>query len=102
MEEGLPRIKFKRVCVFCGSNSGNREIFSNATLDLANELVILLSLITHTLSSSSSSFLNWVFHVFTLGSLESNKVTTFELKNAVLMIRTIKLVAFVVGITIYR
>ncbi|OVA04459.1 Cytokinin riboside 5'-monophosphate phosphoribohydrolase LOG [Macleaya cordata] len=31
--------RFKRVCVFCGSNSGNREVFSNAALDLGNELV---------------------------------------------------------------
>ncbi|GAY57523.1 hypothetical protein CUMW_180110 [Citrus unshiu] len=31
--------KFKRVCVFCGSNSGNRKIFSDAALDLATQLV---------------------------------------------------------------
>ncbi|KAK9273540.1 hypothetical protein L1049_018350 [Liquidambar formosana] len=31
--------KFKRVCVFCGSNSGNRKIFSDAALDLGRELV---------------------------------------------------------------
>ncbi|GAV71876.1 Lysine_decarbox domain-containing protein [Cephalotus follicularis] len=31
--------KFKRVCVFCGSNSGNRNIFSDAALDLGRELV---------------------------------------------------------------
>ncbi|GLT69904.1 hypothetical protein SLA2020_420160 [Shorea laevis] len=30
---------FKRVCVFCGSNSGNRKIFSDAALDLGTELV---------------------------------------------------------------
>ncbi|KAH6829827.1 putative lysine decarboxylase family protein [Perilla frutescens var. hirtella] len=32
-------VKFKRVCVFCGSNVGNREIFSDAALDLGQELV---------------------------------------------------------------
>ncbi|GLT26986.1 hypothetical protein SLA2020_020190 [Shorea laevis] len=31
--------KFKRVCVFCGSNSGNRQIFSDAALDFAGQLV---------------------------------------------------------------
>lgn len=31
--------KFQRVCVFCGSNSGYRKIFSEAALDLAGELV---------------------------------------------------------------
>ncbi|XP_021891071.1 probable cytokinin riboside 5'-monophosphate phosphoribohydrolase LOGL1 isoform X2 [Carica papaya] len=31
--------KFKRVCVFCGSNSGNRKIFSDAALDLGKQLV---------------------------------------------------------------
>ncbi|KAK9131237.1 hypothetical protein Sjap_011724 [Stephania japonica] len=33
------RIKFKRVCVFCGSSSGNRKVFSDAAIDLGNELV---------------------------------------------------------------
>ena len=36
--------KFKRVCVFCGSNSGNRKIFGDAALDLGRELVCTLSL----------------------------------------------------------
>ncbi|KAF8403966.1 hypothetical protein HHK36_012074 [Tetracentron sinense] len=31
--------KFNRVCVFCGSNSGYRKIFSDAALDLGRELV---------------------------------------------------------------
>ncbi|KAJ9697722.1 hypothetical protein PVL29_007038 [Vitis rotundifolia] len=31
--------KFKRVCVYCGSNSGNRKIFSDAALDLGREMV---------------------------------------------------------------
>nr|KYP70313.1 UPF0717 protein At5g11950 family [Cajanus cajan] len=39
MEEGYPRSKFKTVCVFCGSNSGNRQVFSDAAIQLGNELV---------------------------------------------------------------
>ncbi|KAG8657750.1 probable cytokinin riboside 5'-monophosphate phosphoribohydrolase LOGL1 isoform X2 [Manihot esculenta] len=31
--------KFKRVCVFCGSNLGNKKIFSDAALDLGIQLV---------------------------------------------------------------
>ncbi|KAB2627861.1 cytokinin riboside 5'-monophosphate phosphoribohydrolase LOG8-like [Pyrus ussuriensis x Pyrus communis] len=31
--------KFRRICVFCGSNSGRRKVFSDATLELGNELV---------------------------------------------------------------
>uniref|UniRef100_A0A7N0V2A0 Cytokinin riboside 5'-monophosphate phosphoribohydrolase n=1 Tax=Kalanchoe fedtschenkoi TaxID=63787 RepID=A0A7N0V2A0_KALFE len=31
--------KFKKICVFCGSNSGNRDVFGDAALDLGNELV---------------------------------------------------------------
>ena len=38
-EEGNTKSGFKRVCVFCGSNSGNREVFSDAALELGNELV---------------------------------------------------------------
>lgn len=30
---------FKKICVFCGSNSGYRKIFSDAALDLGRELV---------------------------------------------------------------
>ena len=37
--EGNVSGKFKRVCVFCGSNSGNRKVFSDAAIDLGNELV---------------------------------------------------------------
>ncbi|KAL4302078.1 hypothetical protein GQ457_10G017520 [Hibiscus cannabinus] len=33
------RSKFKRVCVFCGSNFGHRRIFSDAAIDLGNQLV---------------------------------------------------------------
>ncbi|XP_022140757.1 cytokinin riboside 5'-monophosphate phosphoribohydrolase LOG8 isoform X1 [Momordica charantia] len=38
MEESNSKSKFKRVCVFCGSNSGHRKVFSDAALDLGNEL----------------------------------------------------------------
>eukprot|EP00262_Sarcandra_glabra_P012541 TRINITY_DN3258_c0_g1_i1.p1 TRINITY_DN3258_c0_g1~~TRINITY_DN3258_c0_g1_i1.p1 ORF type:complete len:215 (-),score=44.47 TRINITY_DN3258_c0_g1_i1:169-813(-) len=37
--EIVAQSKFKRVCVFCGSSSGNRTVFSDAALDLGNELV---------------------------------------------------------------
>ncbi|KAF8406871.1 hypothetical protein HHK36_005992 [Tetracentron sinense] len=37
--EGKSKSKFKRVCVFCGSNSGNREVFSDAAIELGDELV---------------------------------------------------------------
>ncbi|KAH6790840.1 putative lysine decarboxylase family protein [Perilla frutescens var. frutescens] len=30
---------FKKICVFCGSNPGHRKIFSDAAIDLGNELV---------------------------------------------------------------
>ncbi|EPS66526.1 hypothetical protein M569_08249, partial [Genlisea aurea] len=32
-------VRFRRVCVFCGSNPGRREVFSEAAVDLGNELV---------------------------------------------------------------
>ncbi|KAI6682200.1 hypothetical protein NL676_036081 [Syzygium grande] len=40
MEDGeIVRSKFQRVCVFCGSNSGHRQVFSDAALELGDELV---------------------------------------------------------------
>ncbi|CAK7352906.1 unnamed protein product [Dovyalis caffra] len=40
MEEGNTRSgKFKKVCVFCGSNYGNRQVFSDAAIELGDELV---------------------------------------------------------------
>uniref|UniRef100_A0A2P2QA12 Cytokinin riboside 5'-monophosphate phosphoribohydrolase LOG8 n=1 Tax=Rhizophora mucronata TaxID=61149 RepID=A0A2P2QA12_RHIMU len=39
MEEVNTKGKFKRVCVFCGSNCGRRQVFSDAALDLGDELV---------------------------------------------------------------
>ncbi|KAL0311861.1 UNVERIFIED_CONTAM: Cytokinin riboside 5'-monophosphate phosphoribohydrolase LOG8 [Sesamum radiatum] len=31
--------KFTRICVFCGSHPGHRKVFSDAAIDLGNELV---------------------------------------------------------------
>ncbi|XP_041991689.1 cytokinin riboside 5'-monophosphate phosphoribohydrolase LOG8-like isoform X1 [Salvia splendens] len=31
--------KLKKICVFCGSNPGHRQVFSDAAIDLGNELV---------------------------------------------------------------
>ncbi|KAL5728716.1 Cytokinin riboside 5'-monophosphate phosphoribohydrolase log8 [Ranunculus cassubicifolius] len=39
MEGSTQKDIFKTVCVFCGSSSGNRKVFSDAALDLGNELV---------------------------------------------------------------
>ncbi|CAH8281622.1 unnamed protein product [Eruca vesicaria subsp. sativa] len=39
MEEENQRSRFRKVCVFCGSHSGNREVFSDAAIELGNELV---------------------------------------------------------------
>ncbi|XP_010262043.1 PREDICTED: cytokinin riboside 5'-monophosphate phosphoribohydrolase LOG8 [Nelumbo nucifera] len=37
--EGNTQSKFNRICVFCGSSSGNRKAFSDAALELGIELV---------------------------------------------------------------
>ncbi|KAH0642304.1 hypothetical protein KY290_033904 [Solanum tuberosum] len=37
--ENNSRSKFKKICVFCGSNPGHRKVFSDAAIDLGNELV---------------------------------------------------------------
>lgn len=39
MEENDAKSKFRRICVFCGSSSGHRKVFSDAALELGNELV---------------------------------------------------------------
>ncbi|XP_071693927.1 cytokinin riboside 5'-monophosphate phosphoribohydrolase LOG8 [Rutidosis leptorrhynchoides] len=39
METGGSSSKFKRVCVFCGSNPGHREVFSDAAIQLGDEIV---------------------------------------------------------------
>ncbi|KAL0736066.1 hypothetical protein Bca4012_012276 [Brassica carinata] len=39
MEDDNQRSRFRKVCVFCGSNSGNRQVFSDAAIELGNELV---------------------------------------------------------------
>ncbi|KAF3548357.1 hypothetical protein DY000_02009891 [Brassica cretica] len=35
----IMKSRFKRVCVFCGSSSGNRECYRDAAIDLAQELI---------------------------------------------------------------
>ncbi|EOA17376.1 hypothetical protein CARUB_v10005664mg [Capsella rubella] len=35
----IVKSRFKRVCVFCGSSSGNRDCYKDAATDLAQELV---------------------------------------------------------------
>ncbi|XP_024372579.1 cytokinin riboside 5'-monophosphate phosphoribohydrolase LOG4 [Physcomitrium patens] len=36
----LPSKRFKKICVFCGSSSGKKGVFSNEALNLGRELVI--------------------------------------------------------------
>ncbi|GJN17911.1 hypothetical protein PR202_gb05019 [Eleusine coracana subsp. coracana] len=36
-----PPSRFSKICVFCGSNPGNRPVFGDAALDLGKELVLL-------------------------------------------------------------
>lgn len=53
MEEGNTRgSKFKRVCVFCGSNFGNRQVFSDAAIELGDELVGPINSFFHSYSFS--------------------------------------------------
>ncbi|XP_009108627.1 cytokinin riboside 5'-monophosphate phosphoribohydrolase LOG5 [Brassica rapa] len=35
----IVKSRFKRICVFCGSSSGNRECYRDAAIDLAQELI---------------------------------------------------------------
>ncbi|KAG6570997.1 Cytokinin riboside 5'-monophosphate phosphoribohydrolase LOG5, partial [Cucurbita argyrosperma subsp. sororia] len=39
MEGKVVKSRFKRVCVFCGSSTGKRDCYRDATIDLAQELV---------------------------------------------------------------
>ncbi|XP_075475117.1 cytokinin riboside 5'-monophosphate phosphoribohydrolase LOG5-like [Primulina tabacum] len=39
MEENHAKSRFKRVCVFCGSSSGKRECYTEAALELGQQLV---------------------------------------------------------------
>jgi predicted Rossmann-fold nucleotide-binding protein len=50
--------KFTRVCVFCGSKSGNKKIFSDAALDLGRQLVsiLILTLFLSTLDQNLEGF----------------------------------------------
>ena len=43
MDKRIETVKsrFKRVCVFCGSSSGNKDCYRDAAIDLAQELVLL-------------------------------------------------------------
>ncbi|KAG6524695.1 hypothetical protein ZIOFF_014630 [Zingiber officinale] len=34
--------EFKRICVFCGSNSGNRTVFSDAAVELGRQLFLMV------------------------------------------------------------
>ncbi|KAK4600174.1 hypothetical protein RGQ29_010014 [Quercus rubra] len=38
MEENIVKSRFKRVCVFCGSRTGKRTCYSDAALELGQEL----------------------------------------------------------------
>lgn len=64
--------KFKRVCVFCGSNPGYKKIFSDAAIELGNEMVgyfsfikalifvSVLDIILHLLNYSVETFNNGI------------------------------------------
>lgn len=39
MEGKVVSSRFKRVCVFCGSSTGKRNCYSDAAIELAQELV---------------------------------------------------------------
>jgi len=53
--------KFTRVCVFCGSKSGNKKIFSDAALDLGRQLVsiLILTLFLSTFDQNLEGFFLW-------------------------------------------
>ncbi|KAJ9550203.1 hypothetical protein OSB04_014248 [Centaurea solstitialis] len=38
-EKNANKSRFKRVCVFCGSSSGKRDVYGDAAIELAQELV---------------------------------------------------------------
>ena len=37
-----PSKRFRRICVFCGSSSGKKDVFSNEALSLGRELVSII------------------------------------------------------------
>ncbi|KAI3745483.1 hypothetical protein L1987_58597 [Smallanthus sonchifolius] len=39
IEKKQKKSRFKRVCVFCGSSSGKRDVYGDAAIELAQELV---------------------------------------------------------------
>jgi len=70
--EDNQRSRFRKICVFCGSHSGHREVFSDAAIELGNELVCSLSLF----SSSFDCFLfGFVIKIWTF--LQINTDITF-------------------------
>nr|XP_023922726.1 cytokinin riboside 5'-monophosphate phosphoribohydrolase LOG5-like isoform X1 [Quercus suber] len=46
MEENIVKSRFKRVCVFCGSRTGKRTCYSDAALELGQELYLLGPVLT--------------------------------------------------------
>ena len=44
MMSSCPSKRFKKICVFCGSSSGKKGVFSNEALNLGRELVCLMFL----------------------------------------------------------
>lgn len=45
--------RFKKICVFCGSSSGKKGVFSNEALDLGRELVCIAAFVLSFFSLSS-------------------------------------------------
>lgn len=39
----MKQSRFKRICVFCGSNPGNKSSYKDAAIELGKELVMSLS-----------------------------------------------------------
>lgn len=66
--------KFKRVCVYCGSNSGNRKIFSDAALDLGREMVVsLLLCFLSSLIIIHTKVQQWFFEIGNIPCLKGKK-----------------------------
>lgn len=61
---------FKRICVFCGSSSGYKEIFSDVALSLGRELVSNIP--SPPSQSSSINFFHQVLNVLNLVLLHKN------------------------------
>jgi hypothetical protein len=61
---------FKRICVFCGSSSGYKDIFSDVALSLGRELVSNIP--SPPSQSSSINFFHQVLNVLNLVVLHKN------------------------------